>query len=29
MAEARRRAGFAQETKLSRFVTEVSFADDF
>ena len=29
MAKTRRRARFAQETKLSRFVTEVSFADDF
>ncbi len=29
MADAGRRARFAQETKPSRFVTEVSFADDF
>ena len=28
MAEARRRAGFAQETKARRFVTEIFFADD-
>ena len=29
MAETRRRAGFAQETKPRRFVTEIFFADDF
>src|SRR5215471_1175279 len=28
MANARRRAGFAQKTKLSRFITDILFADD-
>ena len=29
MADARRRAGFAQKTKPRRFITEILFADDF
>ena len=29
MTHARRRAGFAQKTKPRRFITEISFADDF
>ena len=29
MAHTRRRAGFAQETKARRFVTEILLADDF